>query len=177
VAATDEIALDFINSTLDAMLPEFMFEELHHLGYTSGLPPSGSRGYSTTGAVGTNYLAPQHYEPKTDPLWTLGTCFDRGDTDDDSYNIVMGGLENGKGLVGTNLVHSVHLWKAREILHSGTIGTNTFNPGKPVLGIAMYQKRLLLAKAQDQAMMFPQTYRMPDSRDERYNEHFLKWIL
>ena len=154
-----------------------MFNELWVPAYTCGLPPSGLRGYAAAGAVGKDYLAPQHYEHHTDPLWTMGMCFDKGSADDDSYNIVMGALDNGKGLVGMNHVYSAHIWKGKDILHSGTIGMNTFNHDKATVGIVMYQKRSLLHQAQHDTHVFPSSFHMQVDREERFQPGALKWII
>jgi hypothetical protein len=96
------MALDVLNGLLCSVILEFMNEQMHMQGYVSGLPPCGFQGYATSGAVSKDYLAPQHYEYVSDPLWTLRMGFDKGNSDDDSYNIIMGALNHGNGIISMN---------------------------------------------------------------------------
>ncbi|KAF9513953.1 hypothetical protein BS47DRAFT_1362045 [Hydnum rufescens UP504] len=177
IKAYDEMTLDVLDALLFSVIPEFMNDQMHMQAYGSGVPPCGFRGYGTSGAVGKDYLAPQHYEYLSDPLWTLGMGFTKGNADSDSYNIIMGALDGGKGVVGMNYPYSAHIWRGKDILHSGTIGMNTFSHNRPTVGIAMYQKNSLMHQAQHDILIFPQSFKFPLDRDLRYNPGVLKWIL
>jgi hypothetical protein len=145
----EEIAIDYAANLTRGVLPD-VIEDIFLRSAIAGLPPRGTRAFSISGAAAINYIAAQHVEPLTDPLWTVGMCLLRSIAlGQKNYAFAFAGLHSGRGLVIKPSSHHrpyTWLWKGAVNAHGGVVSTETFKASEDKntnlfhTTIALYQK-------------------------------------
>jgi hypothetical protein len=183
----EELGIDYAANLAGGVLPDLV-NDIFLRSAGAGLPPRGSRAFSISGAATINYIAAQHIEPLTDPLWTIGICLFRSATlSQNDFAFGFAGLNGGKGLIiKPSRPHRQYswMWKGAVNAHGGVVSTRTFeaaedkNTDLSHTTMALYQKRQPLNYGHRYLRDTPEKARVfTEDLDKQNGKHELNWIM
>lgn len=182
----EELGIDYAANVTRGVLPDVM-NDIFLRSAEAGLPPRGSRAFSISGAATMNYIAVQHVEPLTDPIYTVGMNLRRNTSlGRNDFAFGFAGLHNGRGLIikpSRNHRPYIWLWKGAVNAHGGVVSTKTFHGAEDNdtnlshITLALYQKRQPLNYGHRYLRDTPERAQVfTDDIDKQNGRYELGWI-